>query len=147
MNRTLLVYLLLTAVSPSPAAEIQSAAVISIDYPVSESDFTPDLEPAMAAKRQGLDYNTPALSAWKKNPKGLDAFLRLSSKLKLDGAYAEIHHEILTHLLLRWGDVDFAKAIPTHDPKVIPDLKRHFAQHIKFQVMFPDTAKALESKN
>lgn len=117
---------------------------LSIDHSITESDFTDDLEPAQKAKSEGFDYNGPALKAWHKNAPALQTFLEQVPLFKLDGAASEIHHSVLIQLMMRWGDIDFAKAIPHNDHAAVEDLKRRLKRESGLIRFFPETAKVLD---
>ena len=138
-----LLILVLSAIPCLGWCESDERASIVIDYPIAAKDMTRDLEPAQFADARGVDYSGLLKRAMGKDAKALASFLIQTSKLQFDGAYGELHSMILLHLLLRWGDVDFAHAILGLDSGTRAYLSREFRHQKRFALSFPDTASNL----
>jgi hypothetical protein len=142
-SRFVAVVLLATASTAQCTDECSECASIIIGDPIPPQDFTPDLEPAQFAKTKGVDYASLLQKALAKDPDAFREFFRQTNKLQFDGAYGELHAMVALHLLLRWGDVDFARATHKLDSASVDYLAAQFRQQRRFAVAFPDTAKAL----
>jgi hypothetical protein len=140
---SLIIAMLLVATPCFAAAESEDSASIVIGDPIPLTDMTPDLEPAQFAKAHGVDYAGLLQKAMRKDADALTKFLMRTSKLLWDGAYGELHSMVVLHLLLRWGDVDFARAIAELDSDTKDYLAKEFRQQKHFVLSFPDTASRL----